>query len=120
MPAIANALSCPSGMMTVEFNNFVTAESGSCPSGYIAHDVSDICASASSEVCWLVRLACGAGITQMHTSAGVSFPLYATRETSPSLGVEYNGIVCYLDLEIGEKTGTINLNHSGVIYHVVN
>ncbi|MBP3316213.1 MAG: hypothetical protein J6L70_01255 [Alphaproteobacteria bacterium] len=119
MPVIANAVACPSGMMAVSYDDFAPVVFGVCPAGYVAHDLQNVCANDSSGVCWLVRLACGAGITQMKTSAGVDFPIYATRQTNPSLSVRYNNTTCYMDLEQGKQSGTINLNYNGVVYHMI-
>lgn len=78
-PFHAFAQSCPTGFVAVEYDTFVPAVGGVCPSGYVAHDVSDICASDVTGVCWFVRALCGAGITSLNTSGGLSFPLYSDK-----------------------------------------
>lgn len=115
------AVGCPTGFVAIEYDNFVSAESVGCPVGYVAHDVNDVCSESSSSVCWLVeqmRALCGAGVSNLKTSTGVSVSLYAVRETTPSLCVQYNNTVCYADMKQGKQTGAININYGGTIYHV--
>ena len=117
--AVAFAASCPTGMVAMEYDNFVSAVSGACPSGYVAHDVDTVC-GAGDGVCWIVehlRELCGAGVIRLKTSGGLSFPLYSTRVTNPSLCVRYNDTTCYVDLEEGGVTDAININNNGVTYH---
>ena len=105
----------------MEYDNYVAADAGVCPSGYVAHDVDTVC-GAGDGVCWIVehlRELCGAGVTQLNVSGGLNFPLYSTRATNPSLCVRYNDTTCYVDLESGNVTGAINVNYNGVVYHTV-
>lgn len=119
IPSVAFAASCPTGMVAVEYDNFVSAVSGACPAGYVAHNITDVCASDTTGACWLVRVACGAGVTQLKASGGLNFPLYSTRATTPSLCVGYNNTTCYVDLESGSATGAINIHYNGVTYHTI-
>lgn len=120
LPMVAGAAECPAGFTTVEYDGFVVAESGGCPAGYVAHDIETVC-GAGDGVCWLIeqlRALCGAGVSHLKTSMGVSVSLYAVRETTPSLCVQYNDTVCYADMKQGQQTGAININYGGTIYHV--
>lgn len=122
LPFVAFAQSCPTGMVAVEYDNYVAADAGVCPAGYVAHDVVDVCSDASTGACWLVeqmRALCGAGVTQLNISGGLNFPLYSTRATIPSLCVRYNDTTCYVDLEEGSAADAININNNGVTYHTV-
>lgn len=115
----AGADTCPSGYITID-NPYVTI-SETCSGDSIAVGVANSCSGGDS-VCWIMeqlRELCGAGITQMKTSAGVDFPLYAMRQTNPSLSVMYNNTTCYMDLEQGKQSGTINVNYNGVVYHMI-
>ena len=56
-------------------------------------------------------------MSQIKTSSGLVVPLYAEKSTSSSLCVQYNGTICYADLEFGNSSGAINVNYNGVIYH---
>lgn len=120
-PTCVFAQGCPNGFIAMEYADFVPAVSGGCPVGYVAHEIDDVCSDDSSSVCWLIeqmRALCDAGVSNLKTSTGVSVSLYAVRETTPSLCVQYNNTVCYADMKQGQQTGAININYGGVIYHV--
>ncbi len=122
IPCFAMGATCPSGFVVYENDVFVQAVSDECPSGYVAHDVTDVCSGATTGVCWVaeqLRALCGAGLTQIKTSGGLSIPLYADKLTSPSIHVRYNNVTCYADLESGRASDAINLGVGGVIYHTV-
>ncbi|MBQ6736334.1 MAG: hypothetical protein IJQ90_02500 [Alphaproteobacteria bacterium] len=56
--------------------------------------------------------------TQLKTSTGLSFPLYATKVTTVAINVRQNGITCYVPLESGNGgTGSLNLTYNGNTYH---
>lgn len=122
LPFVAFAQSCPTGMTAVEYYNYVAADAGVCPAGYVAHDVVDVCSDASNAECWLIeqmRALCGAGVTQLKTSVGVSVPIYSDRATTPSLCISYNNTTCYVDLESGGAADSINVKYNGAVYHTV-
>lgn len=119
LPANADGLSCPSGYITVEEQYVTVADT--CPDGTIMTGSADVCSDGTA-VCWLVeqlRELCGGGISNLKTSGGLSFPLYAARVTTPSLCVLYNETTCYVDLETGFATDAININYNGVTYHTI-
>lgn len=120
IPFVGFAATCPTGMMAVEYDAFVPAVAGVCPSGYVAHATETVCGTGDG-ACWLVehlRALCGAGITKIKTSNGFSVSLYSDKATTPSLNVGYNGMVCYADMKEGRATGTINVKIDGVVYHL--
>ncbi len=122
LPFVAFAQSCPTGMTAVEYDNYVAADAGVCPAGYVAHDVADVCSDTSTSVCWLLkqmRALCGAGVTQIKASSGVVVPLYSDRATTPSLCISYNNTTCYVDLESGGAADSINVKYNGAVYHTV-
>ena len=121
LPFVAFAQSCPTGMVAVEYDAFVPAVAGACPSGYVAHATETVC-GAGDGACWIVeqiRALCGAGITKIKTSNGLSVSLYSDKVTTPSLNVQYNGMVCYADMKQGNASGTINVKIGDVVYHLV-
>ena len=121
VPMSAFAVSCPTGMVAVEYDSFVPAVSGVCDAGYKAHDIDTVCGSGDG-ACWVVeqlRNLCTAGITSLNTSGGLAFPLYAEKSTSPSIYVRYNNMVCYGDLEVGLSAGAVNVAYNDVVYHLV-
>lgn len=115
------AVSCPSGYIEIEEPYITTVES--CPSGTVFVGDAFACSEGSLYgVCWIVeqlRALCGAGLTQIKVSNGLSIPLYADKLTSPSIHVKYNNVTCYADLESGRASDAINLGVGGVIYHTV-
>ena len=120
-PCCVFAQSCPTGMTAVEYDNYVAADAGVCPAGYVAHDVVDVCSDASNAECWLVeqmRALCGAGVTQIKTSSGMVVSLYSERVTNPSFCVRFNNNVCYADMVSGQASDAINLKYGDVIYHL--
>ena len=59
------------------------------------------------------------GISQIKTSTGLSFALYAEKYTEPALAIEYNNGKCYGMLDLGRATNTINIIHNNEIYHLI-
>ncbi len=51
------------------------------------------------------------------TSTGLSVPLYATKNTTPSISIGIGESVCYADLIPGRASGAINIEYNGQIYH---
>ena len=60
---------------------------------------------------------CTAGITQLNTSNGLSFNIYANKLTTPALNLLRNNTVCYVNLSPGVASGTINIQHGDTVYH---
>ncbi|MBO5739864.1 MAG: hypothetical protein J6R52_02245, partial [Alphaproteobacteria bacterium] len=63
---------------------------------------------------------CTIGISQIKTSTGLAFALYAEKYTQPSMAIKYNNGICYGKLEQGNQSGTMNFNYNGVVYHLIN
>lgn len=107
---------CPDGFYTVPYEI-------SCGEGFV--DVSGLpqCdVDASGDYCLIAKVSaapCAAGITTLRTGTGVSVPLWAERGTEPSLCVEYNNIICYGNLEVGQATNAVNVEYNNQIYHLV-
>lgn len=116
----AKAASCPAGYVLVDVPDVSVADT--CPSGTVAVGNAEACTdSDSASVCWIVEKIlelCGAGISVLKTSNGVSVPLYAEKYTSPALHIRYNGQVCYANLTQGKSENAINIRYGGVVYHV--
>ncbi len=106
---------CPDGFYTVPYDV-------SCGEGLVGvADVPYCDDDASGEFCLMSASVapCAAGITTLRTGTGVVVPLWAEKNTEPSLCVKYNNIVCYGNLEPGRATNTINVNYNGVVWHAV-
>ncbi len=103
-------------------NNWPVAICSRCPEGSSSPEGSSRCDSCGDG--WGVnswggcnRL-CASGITKLRTSTGVSIPLFAEQNTSPSIFVLNNGgDVCYADLVEGEEDYSINVDYNGMTYH---
>lgn len=59
---------------------------------------------------------CTAGGTKINTSLGAWYPLFAEKNTSPSLFVKLGDSVCYADLVSGSDSG-INVRFNDNVYH---
>ena len=56
--------------------------------------------------------------TQLKTSTGLTFPLFATKVTTVAINVKQNGVTCYVPLETGNGgTGSLNLTYNNTTYH---
>ena len=79
-----------------------------CDAGY-GHTAADTCEPL-----------CTAGITQMKTSNGLSYNIYAEKQTTSAINVLHNNTVCYISLTIGHTTGAIHIKIGDTIYHATN
>lgn len=82
-----------------------------CPAGtYSRTDV-----ATSADECDAL---CGAGVTKLKTSTGLSFNIYQMKLTSPALAVGSDNGVCYIPLAGGNASNAINVQYDdGKIYH---
>ncbi len=62
-------------------------------------------------------IACAAKSSKLATSSGVSVSVYSSKYTSPSLGVLFNGNVCYVNLVSGNSSGLNIMGQDGAAYH---
>ncbi len=53
------------------------------------------------------------------TKSGLNIPLYATKNTTPSIVIRHNDTMCYADLLRDASAGAINIKYNGQIYHTV-
>lgn len=65
---------------------------------------------------------CNASFTALRTSTGLSIPVFAKKNTSPSIHVRdnSNGTVCYIDLVLGSKPNAINVKYNNQTHHTTN
>jgi hypothetical protein len=49
----------------------------------------------------------------------LSIPLYADKDTSPSIHLSVGGTICYGSLESGGAANALNISYSGNTYHSV-
>ncbi|MBO4480273.1 MAG: InlB B-repeat-containing protein, partial [Alphaproteobacteria bacterium] len=62
---------------------------------------------------------CDTGITSLKTSGGLSLAVLKEPQTTPTLSIKYNNQVCYVPVETGNISGTINFKHNNSRYHAV-
>lgn len=107
---------CPDGFFTVPWESW-------CGEGMV--NVSDAvsCDSDLTDAMYCLmpmdEVLCETGVSNLKTSTGLSFSLYAEKYTEPSLAVQYNGQICWAKLEAGQASNSINVNYQDTIYHVV-
>jgi len=105
---------CPSGFYNIDTGSTsFTENNGSCASGYSQYIAEAKCGfepdgSTCVNFCSNNELMtgtggcstlCGEGATVLRTSTGLRYPLWATKQTSPSLNVGFaNGNRCYMNL----------------------
>lgn len=103
----------------------------SCPSGYDSLWSYQKCnASTTDTVCTTLcnggmletgagycSAACGNGLSVLHVGDSLTFPLYGTKTTQPSLIVANGSGQCYVNLAPGNTTGAIHIRYNNTIYH---
>lgn len=120
--------------VTVDEATIVKTEMGACPKDYTVYNFSANCGDgAPGYICAVLCDAglaytgvgtcaprCGAGMGAIRTSTGISIPLYAENQTTPSINVSSDGrSVCYGNLLPGTAAGAINVSRDGKSYHIV-
>lgn len=56
--------------------------------------------------------------TQLRTSTGLSFPLFATKVTTVAINVKSGNVTCYVPLETGNGgSGSLNIAYNNTTYH---
>lgn len=106
---------CPDGFFTVPSELWCGADMINIADTPYCND------DTTGESCLIQNIkSCNAGISTIKTSTGLSFSLYAEKYTAPALAVKYGDTICYANMELGNKTDTININYDGQIYHLKN
>lgn len=110
-----------------------TNQDGTCKSGYSNYGLSQncveginapLCAVLCDSGLWYTGVGtcaepCDGGVTHLRTSTGLSVPVYATQQITPSLRVlTSGGDMCYINALPGESDGTLNIQRADQIYHV--
>ena len=133
---------CPDGMRNTTLNasSWTTMTNGACPSNYSAYTIGTIeyaCDTYVSHIdsntpaCLLMCTngniytevnSCASLCANHHklmTSTGLEFPLYATKQITPSINIQMGNSTCYVNLVNGESTNAINVQYDNKIYHTV-
>ena len=104
---------------------------GSCPSGYNALWQYQSCtATTTDNICTtlcnggMLQTAagycsevCGNSLSVLHVGPTLTFPLYGTKTTFPSLVVGNESGQCYVNLAPGNASGAINVRYNNTVYH---
>lgn len=137
-----SAGTCPENMVNTTTNSatWATMTNGACPSNYVAETISAIefaCDTYESQItsetpaCLLMCSngnvftevnSCAAlcqGYHKLKTSTGLEFPVYATKQTTPSINLGIGNSVCYVNLVPGRTTGAIHIKYNETTYHTV-
>ncbi len=126
---------CPTGFydVTADDATLVKTTDGACEKGYSLYGMGINCASRPGDASMCAILCddgtlytgfgtCAAGCTgarAIRTSTGVTIPLYAERQSSPTLNVETSGgAVCYGNMMPGVDKGAINIKYNDTTYHL--
>lgn len=140
-----SAGTCPDGMLNTAASSatsttWATMTNGACPSGYAEQTISTIESAcdtydnhitAETPACLLMCTngniytelnSCAAlcnGQNTLKTSTGLVFPMYATKQITPSLNVKVGNDVCYVNLVTGGQSDSINIKYKDIVYHTV-
>ncbi len=138
-----SAGTCPENMLNTTTNSstWTTMTNGACPTNYTEQEITAIefaCDSYISRVtsetpaCLLM---CNNGLiftevnscaalcnehNKLKTSTGLEFPMYASKQITPSLNIKVGKNVCYVNLVPGSETDAIQIKYDEQIYHTVN
>ena len=123
---------CSTGYHDMGLNvNTFAEKSGSCSSGYETY-VADsecewgtdtatclnFCSGAQLKSAGQCATLCGAGITKLHVGNSLVYPLWATKQTTPSLNFGYNNQVCYVNMVQGTTSDVaLRLDVNGTLYY---
>ena len=133
---------CPENMLdtTTNSSTWSPMSGGVCPSGYIEQTIATVesaCDTYDNNItdetpaCLLMCTngniytelnSCAAlcnGQNTLKTSTGLVFPMYATKQITPSLNVKVGNNVCYVNLVTGGQSDSINIKYKDIVYHTV-
>ena len=141
-----SAGTCPDGMLNTTASSgtsttWTTMTNGACPTNYTEQEITAIefaCDSYISRVtsetpaCLLM---CNNGLiftevnscaalcnehNKLKTSTGLEFPMYSSKQITPSINVKVGKNVCYVNLVPGSESDAIQIKYDEQIYHTVN
>ncbi len=102
---------CAECINAPENANYTTAEwkNENCP--WVCDDEYG---QTSSNTC---KQLCTAGATMLRTNTGINVPLFASKNTTPSINIRIGNNICYVDLISGTAHGVIKVQYNGQTYH---
>ena len=127
---------CITGYVDAGTDDVVSAvdANGSCPTGYDSLWSYQSCTASTTEnLCTTLcnggmlqtgagycSEVCGNGLSILHVGPTITFPLYGTKTTQPSLVVANDSGRCYVNLAPGNASGAVNVRHNNTVYHSTN
>lgn len=133
---------CPENMLNTTVNSatWATMTNGVCPSNYVEQSIEIIeyaCDTYENHItsdtpaCLLMCAngniftevnSCAALCPDHHkfmTDTGLEFPMYATKQITPSLNIQLGKNTCYVNLVPGNKSESIHIKYNEQTYHTV-
>ncbi len=133
---------CPENMKNTTTNSatWSAMTNGVCPSNYTEYTISTIEYACDTYVSHITSetpaclLMCTNGQTfsevnscsalcadhhQLMTDTGLEFPMYTTKQITPSLNIQVGNNVCYVNLVSGASDDAINIKYNNTTYHTV-
>lgn len=125
---------CITGYVDAGVDGIMTAvdANGACPSGYNALWAYQSCTPTTTDrVCTTLCnggllqtgngycvATCDIGISSFHVGTNVTYPVYGTRTTTPSMVVSDGTNVCYVNATPGNSNGSLKFLYNNTVYHL--
>ena len=125
---------CPTNYKDLAIGDkFTTLSDGACPDSYQTYTINQQCdENVTDNICAILcdgglqytdigtcASLCGAGVTVLKTGNGLNFPMYSTKQITPSINIKYGDDVCYVNLVTGAGDDAINVKYDNQTYHTV-
>ena len=119
--------------LSLDTNTLTTLTNGSCGTGYTRFAINQQCnANTNDAICGILcsdnleytdigtcAELCSGEYTTLRTSTGLIFPMYATKQITPSINIGIGNNVCYVNLVPGQADNAINIRYDNQTYHTV-
>ena len=141
-----SAGTCPDGMLNTTASSatsttWATMTNGACPTNYTEQEITAIEFACDSYVSRVTSetpaclLMCNNGLiftevnscaalcsehNKLKTSTGLEFPMYSSKQITPSINIKVGKNVCYVNLVPGSESDAIQIKYDEQIYHTVN
>ena len=125
---------CPENYQHLTSDENTLTTNGFCPSGYSTFTINQQCDSNTTDAMCVIL--CGAGLnytgvgtcaqtcslgqwTTLRTSTGLIYPMYTTKQITPSINLSDGNSVCYVNLVPGSVEGALHFKYNNQTYHAV-
>ena len=126
---------CPENYQDLSLNANTMAKltNGSCANGYEPYKINQQCDEHTNDaICAILctgglsytdigtcAQTCQSGYTTLKTGNGLSYPMYSTKQITPSINVQIGEDVCYVNLVPGSAEDAIHIRYNDQTYHAV-